>query len=49
MQEEVNADQGLNQEFNLDDYRALLEQLETSKRNRTRLDKASPAVDQQPV
>ena len=37
MQQEATANQGLDQGFNLDSYRALLEQLEASKRNQQRL------------
>lgn len=46
MQQEPVVNQGLDQGFNLDSYRDLLQQLETSKRNQQRLDKKIPATEQ---
>jgi hypothetical protein len=46
MQQEPTYNKGLDQGFNLDSYRDLLQQLEISKLNQQRLDKKIPATEQ---
>jgi hypothetical protein len=47
MEPEDNQDPG--QEFNLDNYRNILERLQMSKRNQERLNKKLPGSEQQPI
>lgn len=46
---EPEGTQDINQDFNLDNYRNLLERLQQSRRNKERLDKKTPVEQQQPI